>query len=77
MRGMRGAPLAHVVWHHIKVAHIPSESGAYLNLDEEMITRAPIVDARSNLKLNQNSLDRVYLTHQVDTFKIDGVSDSH
>ena len=36
-----------------------------------MITRAPIINTRTNLKLNQESLDRVYLDHQVDTFKVD------
>ena len=69
--GMRGLILAYVVWQHVKVAHILSEYGAYLNLDEEMIARAPIVYSRSNLKLNQETLDRAYLDHQCDTFKID------
>ena len=71
VRGMRGDPLAYVVQHHITVAHISPRSDAYLNLNEEMITRAPIVDACANLKLNQDSLDRAYLDHQADTFMID------
>ena len=64
MRGMRRTTLAYVVWHHIKVAHIAPGSGPYLNLDKEM-------SIRSNLRLNQDSLDRVYLDHQADTVKID------
>ena len=36
-----------------------------------MIAWAPIVDARSNFGLNKDSLDRVYLDHQCDIFKID------
>ena len=60
---MRGILLAYVVWHHIKVAHIPSGSGAYLNVDKEMIPRAPIVNIRSNLRLNQDALDSVYVNH--------------
>ena len=43
MRGMRGTLLAYVVWCHIKVAHISPGSGVYLNLDEEMIARAPLL----------------------------------
>ena len=35
-----------------------------------MITKAPIVDSRSDLKLNQETLDRTYLDHPCDTFKI-------
>ena len=45
LRGMRGTPLVYVVWHHVKVAHILPGYGAYLNLDDEMIPRAPIVDS--------------------------------
>ena len=52
--GTRGGALFYVVWHHVKVAHIPPGSGTYLNLDEEMIARAPILDTWSNLRLNQN-----------------------
>ena len=36
-----------------------------------MITRAPIVNSKSNLKLNQKTLDRVYLKYKCGTFKID------
>ena len=49
VRGMRGTLLANVVQRHIKVAHISPGSGTYLDLDEEMITRASIIGARSNL----------------------------
>ena len=66
MRGMRGTLLAYVVQHHIKVAHISPGYGAYLNLDKEMIARAPIVDARSNLKMTQETLDRACLSYQID-----------
>ena len=68
---MRGTLLAYVAWYHVKVDHISPGSGTYLNLDKEMIPRAPIVDARSHLRLNQDSLDRVYIDHQTDTFKVD------
>ena len=71
IRGVRGTPLAYVVWCHVKVAHISSGHSAYMNLDEEMITRAPIVNSKTNLKLNQESLDRIYLNHQCCTFKTD------
>ena len=50
-RRVRGAPLAYVAQHHVKVAHILSRYDSYLNLDEKMIARAPIVDAKSNLKM--------------------------
>ena len=73
-RGMRGTPLAYVVWHHAKVTHIPHGCSAYVNLNKEMIARASIVDARSNLRLNQDSLDRVYLDHQADALKIDNAT---
>ena len=53
------------------MAHIPPGSGTYLNLDKEMITRAPIINTRLDLRLNQGSLDRVYGDHQTDTFKVD------
>ena len=68
---MRETPLAYVVWRHVKVAHIPPGSGAYLNLDEEIITRAPIVNTSLTLRLSQDSLDRVYVDDQADTIKVD------
>ena len=71
MRGMRRTLLTYVVRCHVKVAHVSSGYGAYLNLDEEMIVSAPIANAKSNLKMTQETLDRAYLNHQVDTFKID------
>ena len=40
VRGVRGVLLAYVVMHHMKVAHIPPGHDSYLNLDEEIITRA-------------------------------------
>ena len=36
-----------------------------------MIERTHIVDAKSNLRLSQDSLDRGYLKDQADSFKID------
>ena len=60
-----------MVWHHIKVACISPGYGAYLILDKEMIARAPIINSRTNLKLSQDSLNRVYLDEQCDTYKID------
>ena len=71
VRGMRKAPMAYVVQCHIKVANIPLGSGAYLNLDTEMIIRATIVDASSKLNLSQDSINRVYLDHHANTFKVD------
>ena len=71
MRGMRGFLLAYMVQWHMNIAHIPPEHDAYLNLDKEMITRAPIVDAKLNFKMTQEVLDRVYKNYQCDTFKID------
>ena len=71
IRGLRGVSLAYVVWHHVKVAHILPGYSAYLNVDEEMIARAPIIDSMSNLKLTQEYLDRVYLSYQCNKFKID------
>ena len=62
--------LAYVIWCHIKVAYIFPGHDAYLNLDEEMIVRALIVDRESNLKLTQNVLYRAYLNYQCDTFKV-------
>ena len=44
--------------------------GAYMNLDKEMIAKAPIIDARLNLKMTQEILDRAYLSYQIDTLKI-------
>ena len=57
--GVRGALLAYAVWCHIKVVHVLPGYNTYLNLDEEMIVRASIVDGKSNHKLNQESLDKV------------------
>ena len=71
VRGVRVVLLAYVVQHHIMVAHISPGYGAYLNLGKEMIVIAPFVDGKLNLKLNQESLDRVYLDYKCDTFKID------
>ena len=57
VRGMRGTPLAYVVWYYVKLAHISPVFGAYLNFDEEIIARALIVNVRSNLRLSHDSLD--------------------
>ena len=71
MRGMRGALLAYVVQRDVNIAHTPPGYGKYLTLDKEMIARGPIIDASSNLRLNQDSLDRIHVVHQADTFKVD------
>ena len=36
-----------------------------------MIARAPIIDTKSNLKLTQKCIDRVYLSWQCDVFNIE------
>ena len=61
VRGVRGALLAYVVWCHVKEALMLSRYGASLNLDKEVITRAPIINGKSNFMINQNSLHIVYL----------------
>ena len=71
VRGMRGTPLAYVVWCNIKVAHISPGYSTCLNLDKEMIAKTTIVDTRSNFKMTQETLDRAYLNYQVNSFKID------
>ena len=43
MRRVRGVPLAYVVRQRNKVAHISPGCYAYLNFDEEMIARTPLV----------------------------------
>ena len=35
----------------------------YLNLDEEMFARVPMINAKLNLKMTQDGLDRVYLNY--------------
>ena len=66
-----GVLLAYVVRHHIKVLHIIPTYSAYLNFDEEIMARAPIVGSRLNEKLTQECLEGVYLIVQCDMFKID------
>ena len=66
MRCMKGTLLAYVIWCHIKVAQILPGYDAYLTLDEEMITRAPIINARSNLKITHKILNKTYHSSQVD-----------
>ena len=36
-----------------------------------MVAKAPIFNASLNLMLSQDSLDRVYIDHKIDTFKVD------
>ena len=64
VRYVRGAPLAYMVQCHVKVGHISPGYGTYLNLDEEMISKAPIVDSKWNLKINKEPLSRVYFDYQ-------------
>ena len=54
--------LTYMVKQHIKVVHISPGYGTYLNLDEEMIARAQIVDVKSSLKITQDSFDRAYVS---------------
>ena len=70
IRGVKGTLFASLGQHNVKVAHISHRYGAYLNLDEKMIARAPIFDLNLNLKMNQEALDWVYLDYQCKTFKI-------
>ena len=69
VNGMRGILLAYVVWNHIKVAHILPGYDAYLNLDNEVIAKAP-ADKRLNFRFSHDCLDRVYFDYKCDTFKI-------
>ena len=64
VKGLRGVLLAYVFQRHVKVVNISPGYGAYLNLDMDIIVRAPTVDEMSNFKLNWNSLDRVYIDYQ-------------
>ena len=50
---MRGTLLAYVAHCNVKVTHIFPGAGAYLNIDEKMIAKAPIIDSRLNLKMTQ------------------------
>ena len=77
IRRVRGVPLVYVVRHHAMVVCISSGYDAYLNLDEEIIVRAPILDARSNLKQALVWLDMRYVDSQCDTFKLGNVSSYH
>ena len=52
------------------MADVQRGNFSYLNLDNEMIAKAPIVNKKLNLKLTQVSLDRAYPDHQYDIFKI-------
>ena len=48
----------------MNVPHILLRYGAYLNLDKEIITSATIIDAKLNLELNHEALNKVYLGYQ-------------
>ena len=60
-----------MVWHHVKVAHVPPRHDAYLNLDREINSRVLIVDGKLNFKLIKDVLDTCYQGYQGDTFMID------
>ena len=66
-----GISLAYLDGEHIKVAQISPGYVTCLDLDEEMITKAPIVNIRSNLSQTQNWIDKKYLELQCNTFKAD------
>ena len=69
IRRVRWPSLAYAIQCHVKVAHISPGYGTYLNVDKEMIARAPIIEGQWNLKMNEESLVRVYLDYRCD-FKI-------
>ena len=62
-KGVQGVPMVYVV-------HNSPESDTHLNLDEEIIARVCIVDARSTLKMAQHGLHN-YVDWQCDAFNID------
>ena len=62
---------------HVTVAHISPGYNAYLNLDKDMIAKAPIVNARSNIQKNQDCLERTYVSWQCGAFKINNVPMYH
>ena len=45
----------------------------YLNLDKEMIARAPILGTKPNLKMTKNGLDRANVDCQCDSFKLNNI----
>ena len=68
MRGVRGVSLVYVVRQLVKVADMSPEYSAFLNLDEEKIVRAQIVNIKSNLKQTQKCKDNSYVSWQCDAF---------
>ena len=69
VRKVWGVPLAYVVRQHTKVIFILLRYDAFMNADEEIIDRAPIVDTRSNLKQPHDWLDMRYINSQCNAFK--------
>ena len=59
--GVRDITLAYVVWQHVKVMHIPPVYDNHQNLDEEIIARAPKVDAQPNFRVHQELLNNHYV----------------
>ena len=45
VKGMQGVLLAYLIRQHIKVAQTLPEYNTHLNVEKEMIVRAPIVDS--------------------------------
>ena len=61
LKGDVGFLLAYLIKQHDNIACISSDYSIYLNHDEDMIAKAPIIDTRPDLMMTQNSLDRVFL----------------
>ena len=60
-----------------QVAYISTGYSTYLNLDEQMIARAPLIDMKLNLKMIQEGLDRAYFSWQCSTFKVNNAFVNH
>ena len=66
MKGVREVPSAYMVHCHVKVALVPSGYNAYLNLDQEMIATAFIVDKKLNFNKTWVIFDRTYPDYRCD-----------
>ena len=58
LKHVRGRGVIHWFYQHINLRHISPGYIAYLNIDEEMIDRALIVGAKSNLKRTRDKLNK-------------------
>ena len=62
IKEMKIVPPAYVIRKHVRVVHILPGYDVHLNLDENMIARAPIGDVNSNLMQTQHCLGGVYVS---------------